>query len=152
MPAFRSNIAAILQAADGRILVAERMDRPGAWQFPQGGIDEGEDAMAALYRELREELGVGPAHYRPVRSRAGYCYIFPEEHRRRGVWDGQEQTYVLCRFLGTDTDFDLDQPHPEFSSFRWIRPEEFRLDWLPGFKQDVYRRVLRDFFAVETTD
>jgi putative (di)nucleoside polyphosphate hydrolase len=148
MPSFRPNIAAILEDPDGRILIAERIGKPGAWQFPQGGIDEGEDLLVALRRELREELGVAPERYRPIRSRTGYRYVFPAEHRRLGIWDGQEQTYFLCRFLGTDADFDLEQPHPEFSAFRWIRPEEFLLDWLPGFKRDVYRQVLRDFFSV----
>jgi putative (di)nucleoside polyphosphate hydrolase len=55
---YRPNVAAILQRENGDIFVAERISVPGAWQFPQGGIDEGEDAETALFRELAEEIGI----------------------------------------------------------------------------------------------
>lgn len=152
MPLYRPNIAAILQDDDGRILVAERLGIRGAWQFPQGGIDDGEDVMDALRRELREELGLPPECYVPLHSRTGYRYDFPPNHRRNGNWAGQEQTYFLCRFVGTDADFQLDQDHAEFSAFRWIAPVEFRLAWLPDFKRLVYQQVFRDFFGIDLSE
>jgi putative (di)nucleoside polyphosphate hydrolase len=63
MSRFRPNVAAILQREDGRILVGERADVPGAWQFPQGGVNEGEGSLEALERELEEEIGVGRGRY-----------------------------------------------------------------------------------------
>ena len=149
MPLYRPNIAAILQDPKDKILVAERITIRGAWQFPQGGVDDGEELIDALRREVREELGVTPDRYEPIRCRTGYRYEFPAYHRRNGVWDGQEQTYFLCRFHGTDHDIDLAQPHPEFASYRWIAPEEFRLSWLPDFKRAVYQQVFQDFFGLE---
>jgi len=152
MPSYRQNIAAILQDDQGRILVAERIGIRNAWQFPQGGVDDGEEAIDALRRELHEELGVAPECYQPVHSRSGYRYEFPPNHRRDGQWDGQEQTYFLCRFAGTDGDIDLAQAHPEFSAYRWIAPEEFQLSWLPEFKRSVYHQVFQDFFALDLPD
>src|SRR5438067_8221410 len=55
---YRLNVAAILQNREGKILVCERADATGAWQFPQGGVDEGETLEAALARELVEEIGL----------------------------------------------------------------------------------------------
>jgi putative (di)nucleoside polyphosphate hydrolase len=149
MPRYRPNIAAILQDDRGRILVAERIGISGAWQFPQGGIDPGEKKTEALKREVREELGLAETCYQPLFSRSGYRYEFPRDHGRRGSWTGQEQTYVLCRFLGTDADIDLRQDDPEFVDFRWIFPHEFQLVWLPEFKRGVYRQVFRDFFDID---
>ena len=149
MPLYRPNIAAILQDSKGRVLVAERIGIRGSWQFPQGGIDEGEEIIDALRREIREELGLPPQCYEPVRCRNGYRYEFPPHHRRNGTWDGQEQTYFLCRFLGNDRDIDLNQPHPEFAAYQWIAPADFRLSWVPDFKRSVYRQVFQDFFALE---
>ena len=49
-------------------------------------------------------------------------------------------------------DIDLKATHQEFASFRWIEPREFRLDWTPKFKRNVYRQVMRDFFGLELAD
>jgi len=147
---YRPNVAGILQREDGKILVAERAEIPEAWQFPQGGIDEGEGELEALHRELEEELGVPPSRYEVVGCRNGYRYAFPEGHRKRPDWIGQEQSYYLCRYLGPGRldEFTLQGEHEEFSRVQWIRPGEFRLAWLPDFKRAVYEQVFADFFGV----
>lgn len=146
---YRPNVAAILQREDGRIFVAERINIKGAWQFPQGGIDEGEDAETALFRELEEEIGVKRAQLDIVRSQGGYRYAFPKGRLKYGIYGGQEQTYFLLCFRGRDEDFNLDSTHREFARFQWILPQEFQLNWAPGFKRAVYSQVMRDFFAVD---
>lgn len=146
---YRPNVAAILQRPDGKILVAERINIAGAWQFPQGGIDDGETAEVALFRELAEEIGVRREHLEILSSRGGYRYAFPKGHLKYGIYGGQEQTYYLCRYLGTDADINLAATHQEFASFRWIEPAEFSLDWTPKFKRQVYREVMRDFFQLD---
>ena len=143
------NVAAILQRANGDIFVAERINIPGAWQFPQGGIDEGEDAEKALFRELAEEIGVKRALLESTQRRDGYRYAFNKGRLKYGIYGGQEQTYFLCRFLGEDNDFNLDATHREFVSFKWIKPSEFQMDWVPKFKRHVYRQVMLDFFGIE---
>ena len=148
MGRYRPNVAAIFLNGNGEIFVAERSDVAEAWQFPQGGVDEGEDLETALKREVREEIGIEPCKYEIVESRGGYRYDFPEKHKKRQTFAGQEQTYFLCRFLGEDADFRLDDS-PEFSRHRWIRPEKLKLEWLPNFKLEVYQAVMRDFFGVD---
>lgn len=146
---FRPNVAGILERPeDGRILIAERVDVAGAWQFPQGGVDEGEDLETAIVREMEEEIGLKASDYEVVEQRGGYRYTFPEERMKRGKYQGQEQTYFRCRFLGDESAISLDHHNQEFSSYRWILPEEFDLAWLPEFKRKVYANVLRDFFGI----
>lgn len=146
---YRPNVAAILLNAGGEIFVAERINIKGAWQFPQGGIDEGEDAETALFRELAEEIGVAKDKLEVLSQRGGYRYAFPKHRLKYGIYGGQEQTYFLCRFLGTDADVDLAATHQEFVSWKWIRPEQFQMDWVPKFKRSVYRQVLNDFFQID---
>ncbi len=149
MSAFRPNVAAILQKPTGEILVAERITFKDSWQFPQGGVDKGEDLIGALRREVREEIGVPPEKYTLEACRTGYRYRFPHGLLRERRFKGQEQTYFLCTFLGTDDDIRLDLHEQEFRTFRWIMPEEFRLEWVPEFKRKVFIRVMRDFFCVK---
>lgn len=146
---YRPNVAAILQRDDGRIFIAERINIQGAWQFPQGGVDDGETAEQALFRELAEEIGVRREQLSILSKREGYRYAFPKGRLKYGIYGGQEQTYFLCQYTGTDADIDLKATHQEFASFRWIEPREFQLDWTPKFKRNVYRLVMRDFFQVE---
>ena len=149
---YRPNVAAILRQPDGRILIGERINIDGAWQFPQGGVDEGETTEQAFYRELEEEIGVPPALVRVVEKRGGYRYAFPKGRLKYGLYGGQEQTYYLCDFLGKDRDIRLDTHHQEFRQVRWIKPSEFDLDWVPRFKKAVYAAVMKDFFDVELQD
>jgi putative (di)nucleoside polyphosphate hydrolase len=145
---YRANVAGILRDANGYILVCERLGVPGAWQFPQGGIDGAETAEQALVRELREEIGVGPEHYRIVSSRGPYRYLYGGGRVKKG-FHGKEQLYFLCDFLGDDSAIQVETENPEFQAFRWLAPEEFRRDWLPEMKREVYAAVFRDFFGVE---
>jgi putative (di)nucleoside polyphosphate hydrolase len=149
---YRPNVAAILRRADGRILIAERLGNANAWQFPQGGVDDGEALLPALLRELREEIAVTPDLVRVIEQRDGYRYAFPEGRLKFGLYGGQEQTYFLCDYLGTDADIRLDAQDEEFGRFQWIMPAEFKLTWVPRFKRAVYQAVFRDFFAVDLTD
>src|SRR5260370_32673174 len=96
-PRYRPNVAAIIKRLDGKILIGERSNVAGAWQFPQGGGKKSETPRAALARELQEEVSLTPAHYPVVESKGPYRYIFPPGRTKEGV-DGQEQTYFLIAF------------------------------------------------------
>ena len=146
---FRPNVAAILLNMDNEMLIAERAHIRGSWQFPQGGVDSGESLEEALLREVEEEIGVKARQIQILDRKSGYRYEFPKDRLKYGVFGGQEQVYYLCRFLGHDQDINIDTKHREFGRWRWLKPEKFDLDWVPKFKRDVYRRVLRDFFGLE---
>ncbi len=125
------------------------MDHPGSWQFPQGGVDPGEDLITALHREVEEEIGVPKSLYDLVACRTDYRYKFPKGKLKKGIYCGQTQTYFLCDFKGRDEDINLLTHEQEFSRFRWIDPREFDLSWVPRFKRPVFVRVFRDFFGIE---
>lgn len=144
---YRANVAAILRDSAGRILVCERLGVPGAWQFPQGGIDDGESPERALVRELWEEIGVQPDDYRIVSSRGPYRYLYGGGRIKKG-FHGKEQLYFLCDFSGDDSAICVETEHPEFQAFRWLPPGDFQLRWLPEMKREVYASVFRDFFGL----
>jgi putative (di)nucleoside polyphosphate hydrolase len=145
---YRANVAAILRNAKGRILVCERLGLAGAWQFPQGGLHKGETPEQALRRELSEEIGVPSESYSVAIRKGPYRYLFGEGRTKKG-WDGQEQFYFLCDFAAPESNVNVATEHPEFQAFRWIRPAEFQIAWLPEMKREVYRTVFRDFFQIE---
>lgn len=153
MVRFRPNVAALMVRPEERtLLICERSTMRGAWQFPQGGVDTGESLETALFREVREEVGLLPAHYEVVRMLDGYRYLYPEEARMKKLkkhgFHGQAQTYFLCHLKTGAPEVNVNQKSREFSAYRWIEPEEFELAWLPAFKRDVYRKVMRDFFGI----
>ncbi len=153
MPIYRPNVAAILRdPGSGRIFIGERIDHPGSWQFPQGGVDKGEDLITALHREVEEEIGVGRNLYDLVACRTDYRYKFPNGKLKKGKYCGQNQTYFLCDYRGCDEQIDLNTHEQEFSRFLWIDPAEFTLAWVPGFKRPVFARVFFDFFGIDRLD
>ncbi len=144
---YRPNVALILRRDDGRVLVGERSDVGGSWQFPQGGIDRGESPEEALAREMREELSLAPDDYVIVERRGPYRYAFPPGRTKNG-YGGQEQTYFLADFAGGDGAVILARASTvEFQAVRWVRPLEFDLRSVAPMKREVYRAVLRDFFG-----
>lgn len=150
MAKFRPNVALLLIDQEGRLLICERAKFQGAWQFPQGGVDEGETVEEALFREVEEEIGLPAECYRIMEVKGGYRYRYPEyvKKKKKGRYDGQEQTYYLCRLDPEAPPIDITRQPQEFRSCRWIAPSEFDLSWLPDFKCEVYRQVMKDFFGV----
>ncbi len=146
-PSYHPNVAGILRNRDGKILICERAGIRGAWQFPQGGVDDGETVEQALVRELGEEISLSPGDFRIVEKRGGYRYLFTNG-KKRGH-DGKDQTYFLCDFLADDSKINVETEHPEFQDWKWIEPRNFRREWLPAMKADVYAAVFRDFFGVD---
>lgn len=145
---YKRNVAAILRNSRQRILICERLGVKDAWQFPQGGIDEGETPEQALVRELNEEIGVEGRDIQIVEKKGPYFYLYGNGRIKRGH-HGKEQLYFLCDYSGPDARINVNTEHPEFQSFRWIAPEDFRISWLPEMKREVYRTVFQEFFGVK---
>lgn len=152
MVRYRPNVAALMINSVGNLLICERTTVPGAWQFPQGGVDNGETVENALFREVREEIGLEKHHYEILAVRDGYRYLYPPDVREKKIKKhgnhGQEQTYFLCQLKPNAPAINVNQSPQEFSAYRWIPPAEFDLDWLPTFKHEVYRAVMEDFFEI----
>jgi putative (di)nucleoside polyphosphate hydrolase len=148
MAGYRPNVAAIIRRKDGKILICERVDFPGSWQFPQGGRKERETPEQALERELQEEISLRARDFRILERKGPYRYEYPGPARKRS-FVGQEQIYFLVELLGAESSVRVETEVQEFRSHRWISPDEFRLAWLPPMKWEVYRQVFLDFFHVD---
>ena len=144
---YRRGVGIVIWDGRDRVLLARRSDHRG-WQFPQGGVRPGESAREAMYRELKEELGLDPSQVREV-SRMGrwVSYRLPKQYRRSGSprCIGQKQLWWL---LKTDCADECIRPDlaedAEFDGWRWVDY------WLPAgevvfFKRSVYRQVLEEF-------
>lgn len=148
---YRPNVAAIVKDADGLILICERADLPGCWQFPQGGVGRNEIPEDALKRELEEELSLRHSDYLLAESHGPYRYLYPDGRTKEG-FGGQEQRYFLVELVAEKSAINLDTAHREFQAMRWIRPAEFQLDWLPAMKRPVYAAVFNVFFGITLSD
>ena len=131
---------------DRQVFVGQRIDSTvEAWQMPQGGIDDGEDAEAAAIRELGEETGVVPDKVELVAAAPGeFFYDLPPEligKVWKGKWRGQRQRWFLYRFLGDDSEIDIATEHEEFIAWRWIEPAELPALIVP-FKKALYEEIL----------
>lgn len=141
----------MLVNAAGLVFVGQRIDPSahGFWQMPQGGIDPGEDITAAALRELEEETGITADLVAIIaRTPAPLRYDLPPELAGRvwkGKYRGQEQHWLLGRFLGHDGDIDLAaHSHPEFNEYRWVKPADLP-DLIIPFKRDVYAALVAQF-------
>ncbi len=151
---YRPNVGAALFNRDGLVLVARRVDlpggdRPGIWQLPQGGIDDGEDPRAAVLRELREEIGTDRAEI--IAEHPDWLsYDLPPHLLGRvlgGRYRGQRQRWFALRFTGSDHDIRLDlDPHPEFDAWKWLPLAELPQQ-AASFKQPIYAILVTSFAA-----
>jgi putative (di)nucleoside polyphosphate hydrolase len=136
----------LLDAAK-RVFVGQRADNKGsAWQLPQGGIDNGEDPVAAGLREMREEIGTDRASLL-ASSRVWRAYDLPPALAKRmwgGRYRGQTQKWLAFRFDGVDADIRIDLDHAEFRAWRWQDPRQLAELAVP-FKRDVYLNVVDEF-------
>ncbi len=144
---YRPCVGIALFNSEGRVFVGERLDNPGAWQFPQGGIDEGESVETAFFREMKEEVGTDKANILRIHDKK-LRYRLPPHLKGRlwnGKWGGQEQTWVAARFTGTNADIDIFAHNPpEFKAWQWIHPRKV-LDLIVPFKRHTYEEVLEAF-------
>lgn len=142
---FRANVGMIVVRADGNVLWA-RCAKNRGWQFPQGGIDAGETAEQALYRELYEEVGMERRDVDLLGRTDGWLrYHLPPRYQRRHATPrciGQKQVWFLLRMRSSEQAICLTAvDHPEFDCWRWV-------DWwhplsdVIFFKRRVYDRAL----------
>jgi putative (di)nucleoside polyphosphate hydrolase len=144
---YRRGVGLMMFNTAGLIFTGRRIDtKIEAWQMPQGGIDPGEAPRDAAFRELREETGTDNAEI-IGESAIWRSYDFPAELQAK-IWNGrfrgQTQKWYALRFLGQDSEIDINGEEPEFDSWRWSS-----LDDLPrqivGFKRELYTELAVEF-------
>ena len=142
---FRPNVGIILLNQKSQVFWGKRI-RTHSWQFPQGGIDRGENPEQAMFRELHEEVGLHPQHVHVLaRTRDWLRYEVPDRFIRRdarGHYKGQKQIWFLLQLVGYDWDLNLRATdHPEFDAWRW-NDYWVPLDVVVEFKRGVYEMAL----------
>lgn len=147
---YRPNVSAVILTSEYpktcKILIAKRTDLRDIWQFPQGGIDEGENPLNALKRELREEIGTDE-----IEVLAQYPkwinYDFPSSVGEKFYpFDGQSQKYFLVR-LKSDSLININTEKPEFDDYTFVDFDKI-FDRIKHFKKPIYKQVL-DYFKKE---
>ncbi|TGK07461.1 RNA pyrophosphohydrolase [Leptospira semungkisensis] len=143
---YRKNVGMVVFNSKGEVLVGERLNFKGSWQFPQGGIDDGEDPKTAAERELYEEVGVKTAEI-IYEYPTWIEYDFPESLKLSSnlkKYKGQTQKWYLMHWDGKAEDCDLDIHEREFEVVRFI-PFQDCLSTVVSFKRDVYEKLLVEF-------
>jgi putative (di)nucleoside polyphosphate hydrolase len=144
---FRANVGIILSNDAGKVLLAGRVGSKG-WQFPQGGMLQGESAEVAMYRELHEEVGLVETDVEVLGATDDWIrYRLPDRYVRRDskpLCIGQKQRWFILRLVGSESQVRFDcSDTPEFDRWRWV---DF---WRPVneviyFKRRVYAQALHE--------
>ena len=143
---FRANVGIII-INDSRQVLWARRQGSDAWQFPQGGIKKNESAETAMYRELKEEIGLEPDHVELLKFTDDWLrYRLPEKYIRKGrepLCIGQKQIWYLLKLIADEKHLDLTKMEdPEFDLWKWVdfwRP----IDEIIFFKREVYEQALK---------
>ena len=145
---FRANVGIMVANTQGEVLWAKRIGQD-AWQFPQGGIQEGETPKQALYRELEEEVGLKKEDVEIISCTRGWLrYRLPQRLLRKDnkpLCIGQKQKWFLLQMLADDSEvsFNNNGDKPEFDHWRWVS-YWYPLGQVVPFKREVYRRALKE--------
>ena len=143
---YRPNVGIVICNRQGQVMWARRFGQH-SWQFPQGGINSGESAEQAMYRELFEEVGLSRKDVRILASTRNWLrYKLPKRLVR---WDtkpvciGQKQKWFLLQLMSADAEINMQTSStPEFDGWRWVSY------WYPvrqvvSFKRDGGRGVMK---------
>jgi putative (di)nucleoside polyphosphate hydrolase len=141
---FRAGVGGIILGKKGNVLAFERRDIPGSWQFPQGGLDKGEEPLKAVKREIYEETGIRAGDLKLLSTAPRLlAYELPEEARTKKLGRGQVQYWFLFQFTGQEDAITLGDKK-EFRAWEWM-PMVDLVDKVVSFKHPVYQELARDF-------
>ena len=139
----RSGVGIVVLNKNNQVFVARRIDNnKNFWQMPQGGVDKNENYLAAAYRELEEETSIKNVDL--VEELDGLISYELPKHLLGVIWKGkyrgQEQKWFVVRFLGNDSEININTDHPEFCEWKWVELENIT-DLVVDFKLHVYEYV-----------
>ena len=146
----RTGVGIIVLNKQNKIFVGKRKDNPGdKWQMPQGGVDEGEDYITAMRRELLEETSIQNIEIIKEIEKI-YQYELPENLVGiiwNGKYRGQKQKWFITRFLGEEKEINLNTKHAEFIDWKWIEPKLLP-EIIVNFKKNLYLNLLKEINLV----
>ena len=140
----RLGVGVVVLNKENKVFVGKRKDNPvNKWQMPQGGVDNGEDLVGAMKRELSEETGI--KNIKILKEIDGWSEYELPDYLLGKIWKGkyrgQKQKWFVVRFLGNDNEINLETKNPEFVEWQWID-----IDSLAGvivdFKKKVYEGLI----------
>jgi len=139
----RSGVGIVVLNKDNKVFVAKRIDNPkNFWQMPQGGVDDGEDYLTAAYRELEEETSIKNVEL--ISELDGFItYNLPDRLLGviwKGKYKGQIQKWFLMRYIGNDSEINIQNKKPEFLDWKWVDLKEIT-QLVVDFKLHVYKEV-----------
>ena len=142
----RTGVGIIILNKKNKVFVGKRKDNPGnKWQMPQGGVEDGEDFLTAMKRELYEETSIKNINIIKEIEKM-YEYKLPKNLIGiiwKGKFSGQKQKWFITKFTGNENEINLNTEHPEFIEWKWID-----IEMLPSviveFKKDLYLNLLRE--------
>ena len=142
----RTGVGIIVLNSQNKIFVGKRKDNPfDKWQMPQGGVDPDELLLQAMKRELLEETSIKNIEVLKVFDQ-WLKYELPDNlvgKIWKGKYRGQKQKWFVVRFLGSDSEINVNTKHPEFIEWKWI-DMELLPDLIVHFKKHVYEKVLAE--------
>jgi len=142
---YRSGVGIVVLNKNNKVFVARRIDNPkNFWQMPQGGVDKNEDFLTAAFRELDEETSIKSVEL--IKELDGFITYNLPEHLLGIIWKGkykgQTQKWFVMRFIGEDSEININTKHPEFLEWKWVELSEIT-KLVVNFKLDLYQEVQR---------
>ena len=146
----RTGVGIIVLNKQNKVFVGKRKDNPGdKWQMPQGGVDEGENYITAMKRELLEETSIKNIEIIKEIDKI-FQYELPQNLVGiiwKGKYKGQKQKWFITRFLGEENEINLNSKHAEFIDWKWIEPKLLP-EVIVDFKKDLYINLLKEINLV----
>ena len=143
---FRAGVGVIILNSENKVFVGKRKDNPvDKWQMPQGGVDNGEDYLTAMKRELYEETSIKNVTILKEIDKI-FEYELPNNLLGKiwkGKFKGQRQKWFIAKFLGNDSEIDIKTKHPEFIDWKWL-PIEDLPKVIVHFKKKLYLELLKE--------
>lgn len=146
----RRGVGIILLNNENQVFVGKRKDNPGdKWQMPQGGVEDGEDFVTAMRRELYEETNI--KNIKILKEiKQMYEYELPKNLIGiiwKGKFRGQKQKWFIAKFTGNENEIDLNKEQQEFIAWKWINIEMLPI-LIVGFKKNLYLNLLKEIKLV----